>query len=216
MKHFLFSALILLCCSAVTLIPGKPLAAVTLRNMQVLYIGVDNPVEVQIDGVPEEEINISVEGGSVRPDSVPGRFIVNVNGGTKAVMNVFRRKNGKQVECGSFAFRIKHIPDPVTFVNHVSNDGVILKEDLVKISGVFTRMVNFEFAGRFIPVSFSMSVIEEGEWKEYKATGAALTEEMKTALTKCEEEDKIIFHNVMTKGPAGDVRHVNGVIVTVK
>lgn len=190
--------------------------SVVLKRAQVLYIGVDNPIEIIIDDVRPEEINVYFTGGTVRSDSIPGHFIVRVDNGTKAHMNVFQRKDGQQVQCGSFDFWVKRIPDPVTMVNHVSNDGVILKEDLVKISGIFTRMVNFDYVGRFTPVSFSMSVIEEGEWKEYKAEGAELTAEMKTALSKCEEEDKIIFHNVMTKGPAGDVRHVNCVTITVK
>ncbi len=62
-------------------------------------------------------------------------------------------------------------------------------------------------------VDFSLT---EDEWKEYKAIGPELTSDMKLALTKCAVEDKILFHNVMTKGPAGDVRLANSVIITVK
>lgn len=190
-----------------------------LMKMNVVYAGVDNPVVISIPGIPPENIRPSIEGdGSIRNTLQPGAFVITVNRPGTVKLNVSVAGPGPDSAevIQSFIYRAKDIPDPVTFINNISNDGVILKENLPNISGVFTRMVNFDFDGAFHPVSFSMSVIENGEWKEYEAIGPALTPEMKTALSKSEEEDKIIFHNVMTKGPAGDVRHVNSVTITVK
>ncbi len=194
---------------------GEP-AHVTLTRNQVLYIGVDNPIDIKVDGANDSHITPRISGGTIAKDTISGRYIVRVSEGQKATIHVTRNHVGYPEDCGTFEFRIKKIQDPVTFIEHVRNDGVILKENLQKITGVFTRMVDCDYDCSFKPQSFSMSVIEEGEWKEYKAIGPELTPEMKAALTKCEEEDKIIFHNVMTKGPAGDVRHVNCVTITVK
>lgn len=214
---FFVAALVVVLLSA-KLTDQKPVAHVDLLRQNVLYIGVDNPVEIRIDGIAPDKISPTMIGGTLTADSVgSGRFIARVVNGMKATINVsYKNEDGTMVQCGSYSYRNKRIPDPVTYINAISTDGVVLKELLPNITGVFTRMVNFDFNCAFKPVSFSMSVIEDGEWKEYKAEGPVLTAEMKTALTKCEEEDKIIFHSVKTKGPAGDVRHVNGVIITVK
>lgn len=193
----------------------KRAVSVSLNNMNVFYEGVDNPITIQVDGVKPESIVFSISHASFKHTDVAGKYIINATG-TKSELQVGYKENGLTVWCDTFYFRVKKLQDPVTYVNHVRNDGVILKEDLQKITGVFTRLENCDFDGRFTPQSFSMSVIEEGEWKEYTATGPELTDEMKAALKKCEENDKIIFHNVMTKGPAGDVRHVNCVTITVK
>lgn len=194
---------------------NKPLhAQVKLDRMQAFYIGVDNPIHISVDGVSPADVKPTITGGSITGSN--GEYIVRCTIGLKAKLIVNIEQNGKTVPVDTFDYRIKTMPDPVTYVGSVDGDGVILKENLVNVTGIFTRMVNFDFDGRFTPQSFSMSVIENGEWKEYKSESPACTEEMKAALQKCEEEDKIIFHNVMTKGPAGDVRHVNGVIITVK
>lgn len=191
-------------------------ANIQLERQNVFYIGVDNPISVSVSGISADRIIVETDNGSVVPTAKPGGYIVRVDSLYKTNITVSYKEGGKTTFAGLYFYRNKRVPDPVTFVEHVRNDGVILKENLQNIRGIFTRMVDFDFDGRFTPQSFSMSVIEAGEWKEYKATGPELTPEMKTALTKCEVEDKIIFHNVMTKGPAGDVRHVNCVTITVK
>jgi hypothetical protein len=195
---------------------APPMAGVQLLKQNVLYIGVDNPIWVTVAGAPASDVSVEVSYGTITATDHPGQYIISVSGGTSTSLMVYFMKNGVREQAGKFDFRVKRVPDPVTYVNAIRSDGVILKENLATITGIFTRMENFDFDCKFTPQSFSMSVIEDGEWKEYKATSPELTPEMKTALTKCEEEDKILFHNVATKGPDGTIRKVNAVVVTVK
>lgn len=196
--------------------PGDPMSAVILSRMNVFYEGVENPIEVKVNGIAPGDVQVFISGGSMSFTETPGHYMVRVSPGKKAIINVGVKRGDSTHIFGTYEYRIKKVPDPVTYINAIRSDGVILKENLQTISGVFTRMENFDFDCAFQPQSYSMSVMEEGEWKEYKAIGPELTQEMKDALKKVEEEDKIIFHNVMTKGPAGDVRKVNSVVITVK
>lgn len=191
-------------------------ANIQLERQNVFYIGVDNPITVSVSGIAASDIIIETDNGTVTPTTKPGGYIVKVDSLNKTLLTVSYKEGGKTVTVAQYSYRNKKIQDPVTYIEHVRNDGVILQENLQRILGIFTRLENCDYDCSFKPQSFSMSVIEDGEWKEYKATGPELTAEMKTALTKCEDEDKIIFHNVMTKGPAGDLRHVNSVTITVK
>lgn len=195
--------------------PGQVISVDCLRA-KFLYAGIDNPIGILIGDVSQKDIGLRVDLGTVAQVR-PGEFTVQIDTLVKETfLHISRIVDGDTIEVLKYKIRVKRVLDPVTFVEHVRNDGVILKENLQKITGVFTRMVDFDFDCRFTPQSFSMSVIEDGEWKEYKAIGPELTPEMKAALTKCEEEGKIIFHNVMTKGPLEDVRKVNNVVITVK
>ena len=189
---------------------------VNLEKQNVVYVGVDNPVSISIAGVAPTDIAVELTGGSIRYTARPGFYIINVSGGTVATLRVYSLKDSVRYPAGVFDFRIKKIPDPVTYVRNVSNDGVMPKEEIKDITGISQRMVDFDFDVSFTPVSFCMSVIEEGKWKEYKTHGGALSAEMKAALEKAQENDKIIFHDVMTKGPDRGMRHVNGVTITVK
>jgi len=195
--------------------PGQVISVDCLRG-KFLYAGVANPIGILIGDVSQKDIALRVDLGTVVLVR-PGEFTVQIDTMVKETfLHISRIMDGDTIEVLKCKIRVKRVPDPITFVEHVRNDGVILKENLQKITGVFTRMIDFDFDCRFTPQSFSMSVIEDGEWKEYKATGPELTAEMKAALAKAEEEDKIIFHNVMTKGPLDEVRKVSNVVITVK
>lgn len=187
-----------------------------LMKMNVLYVAVDNPIVINIPGVPPGDIRPSTIGASIRYTLTPGQFIITLNQPGPVTLNICVAGPDSANIIQTITYRAKKIPDPVTYVNDIREDGVVLKENLQNLTGIFTRMENFDFDCAFQPISYSMSVIENGVWKEYKALGAALTPEMKTALSKAEENDKIIFHNVKVKGPAGDIRNVNSVTITVK
>lgn len=189
---------------------------VFLVKQNVLYIGVDNPVTISIPGVNPSNLIVSVSSGTVTESGRPGYYIIRVTEGHKIFLTVNYRKLGSEVSAGTFEFRIKKIPDPVAYVNAIRHEGMMQKADLQTLTGVFTRMENFDFDYAFKPESFSMSVIENGVWKEYTAQGPAITQEMKTALNNAKPEEKIIFHSIMTKGPDSAVRKVNDVVITVK
>lgn len=195
--------------------PGQVISVDCLRG-KFLYAGVANPIGILIGDVSQKDIALRVDLGTVVLVR-PGEFTVQIDTMVKETfLHISRIMDGDTIEVLKYKIRVKKVPDPVTYIAHVRHEGVILKENLQNVTGIFTRMENFDFDCAFKPQSFSMSVIEDGEWKEYKATGPELTPEMKTAFARAEEEDKIIFHNVMTKGPLEDVRKVNNVVITVK
>jgi hypothetical protein len=191
-------------------------ANIQLIKQNVFYIGVDNPISVSVNGISRDRIIVETDNGTITATGAPGMYNVRVDSLNKTNITVSYKDGGSTIFAGLYSYRNKRVPDPRTYINSFRTEGVVLKENISTIVGVFTRMENFDFDVSFKPQSFSMSVIEDGEWKEYKAIGPELTPEMKAALKKCEEEDKIIFHNVMTKGPGDDVRLSNVVIMTVK
>lgn len=221
-KFCAICATVLILALLFVLLPGMtvqkdaiPFSAVELSRMNVFYMGMDCPIEIRVAGVELIAVEPRISVGKIRPDTVSGRYIVNVPAGMKTTITLVLKNDPTNV-ISTHEYRVKRVPDPITYIEHVRNDGVILKENLQNISGVFTRMENFDFECSFQPMSFSMSVIEDGKWKEYTATGPVITAEMKTALEKAQEEDKILFHNVITKGPDGTIRKVNAVLITVK
>lgn len=187
-----------------------------LEKQNVVYIGIDNPVRIAIPGIKPSDLVVSVSSGTIDDTPRPGYYIIRVPGGNKIILTVNYRKSGAEVSAGTFEFRVKKVPDPVAYINDIRHEGIMLKNNLQNITGVFTRMENFDFDCAFKPESFSMSVIENGTWKEYTAKGPAITAEMKDALNNARPDEKIIFHNIRTKGPDSAVRKVNDVVITVK
>lgn len=197
-------------------IVAAPSAAVFLEKMNVFYIGVDNPISISAAGVAPGDLQPSLSGGSMRPGGKPGSYIVTVQSGTKATINVGAKLNGVQKSMGSFEFRIKRVPDPVAFVGAIKGDGQMTKGELNGVSGVFARMENFDFDLSFSVVSFVMSMNVNGVFVEKKANGPAITPEMKTLLAGAKPGNKVFFEQVNVKGPDGTLRKIPGVNIKVK
>lgn len=191
-------------------------ANIQLEKQNVFYIGVNNPVTVSVSGVPADRIIVETDNGSVMPTAKPGGYVVKVDSLNKTTITVSYKEGGTTKFAGLYTYRNKRIPDPVTYVGSIRHEGIILKHDLQNVSGVFTRMENYDFDCSFKPQSFSMSVFHDSAWKEYKAIGPAINAEMRNALKTAMPEDRILFHNVVTKGPDSTLRKVNCVWITVK
>lgn len=197
-------------------IVAAPSAAVFLEKMNVFYIGVDNPITISAAGVSAGDLQPSMTGGNMRPGGKPGQYIVTVQSGTKATINVGAKLNGVQKSMGTFEFRIKRVPDPVAYVGTIKGDGQMTKAELNSASGVFARMENFDFDLSFSVVSFVMSMNVNGVFVEKKANGPAITPEMKTLLGGAKPGNKVFFEQVTVKGPDGTLRKIPGVNIKVK
>jgi hypothetical protein len=211
----LFLAMIILP-SLVIMAPAPLVATVQLDRMDVLYIGVENPVTVTVPGADPAEVRPSITGGSMVTAGTAGAYFVYVSSGTNAKITVSVKHEGSMHVLDTFEYRIKRLPDPVAFVNNIKHEGVMPKEDLPTLTRVAVRMENFDFDVTFTVQMFSLSVIEDGQWKEYKAPGPALTDEMKAAIGKCEQNDKILFHGIVVTAPDGTLRKLSTVTITVQ
>jgi hypothetical protein len=191
-------------------------ANIQLERQNVFFIGVDNPITVTVSGIAADKIIVETDNGTIKPTAKSGGYIVRVDSLNKTNITVSYKEGGKTTTAAQYSYRNKRIPDPVTYVGSIRHEGIILKHYLQNVNGVFTRMENFDFDGAFRPQSFSMSVLHDSAWKEYKTTGPAISTEMKAALDNAMPEDRILFHNVVTKGPDSTLRKVNCVLITVK
>src|SRR5688572_19848923 len=92
---------------------GQSATAISLTKMNVLYIGVDNPVSIAASGGAEQLNPSIVGGGGSLTKTGPGQYIARVNSVTddcRIVVNVAGKVAGQQV------FRVRTIPDPVATV----------------------------------------------------------------------------------------------------
>jgi hypothetical protein len=189
-------------------------ASVFPEKMNVFYIGVDNPIAVSMCSVKPQDTEVSITGGTLTPSGRPGSYIVRVSGGTESTINVLQR--GNNMNLSSYKFRVKRVPDPVTYFGSIKGDGLMTKAELQSQSGIFPRMENFDFDLRFTVASFQMSALVDGAWKDCQANGPGITPEMKSIMTTVKTGDKVIFQNVTVKGPDGTIRKIPGVVVKVK
>lgn len=195
---------------------GQMVGFVAADKMNVFYIGVDNPITITAPGVNAGDLTPSIVGGSMRSSGKPGSYIVTVSGGTEATINVAAQINGTTRNLGSYKYRIKRVPDPVAYVGSIKGDGQMTKTELQAVTGVFARMENFDFDLSYQVVSFVMTMNVNGVYVEKKATGPAITAEMKQLMGGTKPGDVVMFSQITVKGPDGTLRKVAGVVIKVK
>ncbi len=193
---------------------AAPSAVVSADKMNVLYIGVPNPVSVSAPGFPLDKVHASISGGSISGES--GHYVAHVNAPGKAIFTVSGEIDGKPKVLGTTEYRIKRIPDPIAKFGGVGS-GRLSAGSIKAQAGVAAVLENFDFDARFEVVKFTMSVNKARQLDLFTdvSNGALLTSSMKNALQGISPRDRVSIDDIMVKGPDGAIRKLtNGITIT--
>lgn len=128
-------------------------AAVMLDKMNVLYIGVDNPVTIS-SGTGWEKTTVSMTGGSISGSG--GKFVARVSTEGTASIQV-------KTDKGSFpfSFRVKSLPPASAFIGTVK-EGEMPAASFRAMGGVRAQLENSEFDAPYKVVSYQITASGPG------------------------------------------------------
>ncbi|MCC6412756.1 MAG: M48 family metalloprotease [Saprospiraceae bacterium] len=196
-----------------SLAPGQPEVAMELTKMNVVYIGVDNPLNLAVQGHACEDLEARLVGaGSLQPLGGCQYNIMVSKTGTVDV-EVWD-KTGKRIAVKTF--RVKRVPDPTPTANLYRNQKLTV-EELLEIRQINALLYNFDFDAECTVVGYELTVVNPREDAVMRYnTGALLDQGCLTLLKNTKPGAKIYFDEVKCKCP-GDaaVRHLGGVSYTV-
>lgn len=183
----------------------KPNSVVSADKMNVLFIGLDNPVSISVPGVPNNKVRPTIEGTgcSLSPDPKlgGGHYIANVgpNTGGKATIRVTAEVGGKQMPMGAFEYRVKSVPNPVATMGGKAEGGPINKNLLVA-SSMIPVMKDFYFELYWTITEFKMSIAGKGiEYAEFQGKGNQLDDNMKAVIARAKPGAKVYFEYIRAR-----------------
>ena len=184
---------------------AAPSATISPTKMNVLYIGVENPISVSVPGANSKDVNVSATGAGISLRKVKdGEYIATVKSQGKASINVTANMGGKNMNMGTMDFRCKVIPKPTAMVGTYTG-GRIPKESLLTQGGLRVSMEGFDFPVTYTVTSFTMAFNTGGDAQApIQATGSQFTAEMKAKLSKLRRGNKVYIENIRAKGPDGE------------
>ncbi len=193
---------------------GQSNAAVQLDKMNVLFIGVDNPITVSGSG-NVDQLKVSAQGGGAQLSrSGIGKYTVRVNQETDNCVISVTTPDGKVTPVN---FRVRSIPDPVARVG-TAESGDINASVFRSQAGVNALVKNFFYETQFNVTSFTMTGdgagFENGIESE-ENTGAAWNQSRKI-VNKVRPGSYITIENIRAVGPDGRTRRLNPLIFNVK
>ena len=197
---------------------ANPVNAVELVRMNVLYIGIENPVKIAASGYESSELTVSIDNGTISGSN--GEYTIKPKEIGSAVVTI--SSDGKEIH--KTQFRVKSVPDPVAAlktvqgntVNHFTG-GTISKKDLLSAGGIEAVLFNFDFDLSFSIASFVMSatlpnsniVVEE------ISNSGKYSEAQLNLINSLVKYQKLMFEEVIAIGPDGVKRKLNPMVFTI-
>ena len=191
---------------------GQSSAAVQLDNMNVLFIGVDNPVTISGSG-SVDQIKASISGGGGVLTGGGAKRTVRVSQETDECYISVVTPDGKTTR---MQFRVRSIPDPAPMIGTYKS-GNIPAAQFKGQQGVRAIVENFYYKTQFNVVSFRMTGDAAGfdDVMEANNTGAAWNE-CQNIVNKARAGSFITIEDIYAVGPDGRRRRLSPLILYLK
>ncbi|QKJ30975.1 gliding motility protein GldM [Mucilaginibacter mali] len=192
---------------------AKPSAVVSPDKMNVLYIGVPNPISVSAPGIAKEKLKVSIEGGELSGSA--GHYTATVSNIGKATVTVSGDIGGGKVQVlGSTEFRTKRIPPPIPqFAGKTT--GTTSSANIKSQDRIFAELKGFDFDAKFNVVRFNLLVIKPRQDPIQKTGNSGLlSPDIKAALNTVTPGTTVVFTNIIAVGPDGVQQDIGGIVLS--
>jgi hypothetical protein len=184
-------------------------AVVSAVNMNVLYRGIPNPIEIAVPGITSDRINITSNDGMInRTDK---GWVINPGGKNECVISVFADKK----KVADKIFRVKPISKPIVLLAGIAN-GAISKEKAIKNGILEVMQPDFVWDIQYTIVGFSMlTSTEKGDTRRL-TKGNTLTDEMKSQISELTRGQMVTFTDIEAMGPSGTIVQLNPIVLQIE
>jgi len=182
---------------------GQTTIAVAPTNMNVFYIGVDNPVSLAASGAAADNVTVSISGGGgtvAKTDA--GHYNVRVASVTDdCLIHVYI--DGKLA--GTSSFRVRSLPVPMATIGGFTSGGAIPADAFRTQIGVGSYLKDFPFAVKYEVLGFRFRVDDEkGNMQSADCQGNLFSAQAKQYIDQYVKAGRTVtIDNIRAKDPSG-------------
>jgi gliding motility-associated protein GldM len=196
-------------------IVGQSAASIALDKMNVMYIGVDNPVTISATGGGAEKLQVSITGGGGSLiNKGDGAYIARVNSVTDECwinVSVDNRPAGKS------KFRVRTIPMPIATVGGVASNENIPAGQFKAQQGVGAYIKDFPFELKYTVTGFTLvSDNDDGDLEEAICTGNMWSDKAANIVKNLKAGRTVSIENIRAMGPDGRNQKLPGLTYYIK
>jgi gliding motility-associated protein GldM len=194
-----------------TITVAEPALVVSPTKMNVFYRGVPNPVEVSVPGVPQDKIDVRIDGGHKIKKESDGTYTVEPSSNSSVreanITVTAELPDGSKKSLPAKNFRVKRIPDPVAFWTgkRPSDKGITMAE-VKSFAPVAARMEGFDFDVKVRVRSFTLKVSKDGSFSDLPSGNNRLTSDQQEALKRLRRGNVIYLEDILVSMPDGTER----------
>lgn len=181
----------------------EPSLVVSATYMNVFYLGVENPIDVSVTGVPMEKIKVSVTNGTIAGSEA--KRTVKPSSIGKCVVNVSAEISGQQKDMGGIEFRVKRLPTPTPAVFGIVGKSTT-KGQLAAAQGVVAKMPeDFDFKYEIKVTGFTVSIIQGGFLSDSRSESERFTEGQRALINSIKGSTRVMITDIKATGPGGPI-----------
>ena len=188
-----------------------------LSYMNVVYVGVDNPLIIAASDHRGNELEVSIDNGKVVGSD--GEYMISPAKAGTAKLTI--SAGGKLI--GEKNLRALSLPDPPAGV-YVDLDGkkvfvqkaVLTLEELIEIDDIRAELTDFLWDVEYEVVSFNMVVTDiKGITMVLKSDSNQITEEQKNLIKRLRPVNTVLIEDIYAIGPDGLKRKLNDISLKI-
>ena len=190
--------------------------SVELTKMNVIYLGVDNPVIIASSNHKGDMLEVTIDNGTITGTN--DNIMIRPEKAGKATIKI--SSNGDII--GEKTLRVLSLPNPTAGIKaevdgqtkFMIKDGISLKT-LLETDEVHAELKDFLWDAEFKVVSFNLVVTNRGITKVEKSASNQFTEGQKDLLKTTGPGQIIILEDVNAIGPDGLIRKLNDITLKI-
>ena len=197
---------------------GMPNVVVSPTAMNVLYQGIQNPLDISVPGVGSDKLTVRMTNGDIKRGKYKnyrGEYVAQPRTvGQAAQIIVSANIDGKVQSFPPVEFRVRRLPDPeARFAN--MKEGNVLRSVAAAQQVVTAVLENFEFDLTYTVTGFTVSVNDKGFEITAESNSNRLTNKQKELIGNLRAGQKLIIEKIKAVGPDGRTRDLNPIILKI-
>lgn len=195
----------------------EPMATVAPVLMNVLYAGVDNPINIAVPGVSMQEVSATISNGTItrrgnlwiaRPTQTSGELAITVSA---------RTPSGNSIAVGRSTLRVRSLPDPSPYIQTTDEQGSskrfkggrISKQTLLSSGGIKAAIDDTLLDVAYTVLRFQIVSFDSmGNAIPEVSSGASFSERQIQQIRNATRGKRLYITEVVAKGPDGIERRI--------
>ena len=188
-----------------------PLLVASPTKMNVLFRGVENPVDLSVPGVPADRVQATISSGRIvrRGD---GWIATGVTGSQAEVFAIVQQPDGSTKRIGPVRFRVKDLPPPTAYIaGIIALSTKAPKAKLTASRGIAAAPIDALFEDPWVVKRFDLTVLRRGgDPILLSSTTNRFTPEMDRVLQALRPNDQVYVEGIRAQlangqGPVQDL-----------
>ncbi len=203
----------------------EALASVSPTMMNVLYAGIDNPLQIAVPGAASEQVSATMTNGSIthkgnlwvaRPSKV----------GEDAVISVYiKNSSGVLQKISDTKLRVRRLPDPLPYIEYQNSEGSLMrfkggtisKKDLLNSKGVKAAIDDDIIDVKYNVTSFQLTFFDAmGNAIPEVSHSSQFSERQLRSIRNLSRGKRFYISEVIASGPDGINRKIPPIEVIIK